>query len=99
MINKIHNNPERSLRKYHKKHDRTHNKFNKIIKIFRIFIIVRSIILITLWLINGVKGYVATKNVDIIQARKFKNLNTCLIIYKIIESTIILCIIGFAALK
>jgi hypothetical protein len=99
IINKIYITAGRGLRRHNSNNNRTGDKFHHFIKLFRVLYIIRTVILIILWLINCVKGCFAAKHIDIIQARKFKNLNTCLIIYKIIESIIILCIIGFAALK
>jgi len=61
--------------------------------------IIRCIILIALWLLNGIRGIKATKHIDIKQARKFKNLNTCLIVYKIVEFIIVLSIISFVTIK
>lgn len=98
-INKIFTTPGRGLRRHNKKHDRIRSKFHHIFKIIKIVMIIRSIILIVLWLINYCYGYSATKCVDIIKARKFKNLNTCLIIYKIIESIIIISVIGVFVIK
>lgn len=99
IINKIYITRGRGLRRHNRKHDETGNTFQHCIKLFRILIIIRSIILITLWLINGINGYFATKHIDIILARKFKNLNTCLITYKIIESIVVMSIISFIAIN
>jgi len=99
MINKIIITPGRNLRSYFRKHDRPGSKFHHCSKLFKILIIIISVILMTLWLINGITGYSAAKNIDIVKARKFKNLNTCLVIYKIIEFIVIVSIFSFIAIN
>jgi len=99
MINEINTPPGRGLRRHHNKHGRVGGKFHHYIKLFRIVMIIRGVILLILGLITGIKGYLATKHIDIKQARKFKNLNTCLIVYKIVEFIIVLSIISFVTIK
>jgi len=99
MLNQINAPPGRSLRRHHNKHDREGGKFHHFFKLFRIVMIIRGVILLVLGLITGIKGYLATKHIDIKQARKFKNLNTCLIVYKTVEFIVVISIISFVVIK